>query len=170
MRLVLALSVLALIAAAHAAPHAKPQPAARAVTVHAQIVSGTPQTARAYVEPGAAKYLTDFPVLLVVAVDATPLEGEKRRVRFHCATKGCAFVAADQPNEGNDVHEVTTNAVGAKRVVDTTTKDADVVKGRASIHIAVEADRPDVTYTVTATPIVQIGERAVPASFTLTSR
>ena len=152
-------SILALTAAAQAAPHAKPQPRAQAVIVRATIVSGNLQTAHAYVDTGATMYVTEFPAMLVVAVKAEALEGQKRRVRFHCATKGCTLAPAEQPNDGRGID-----------VVDPATKDADLVDGRATIGIAVEAQRPDATYVITATPLVQKGERAVPASFSLTSR
>jgi hypothetical protein len=160
MRLALAAAALALTAAAHTAQQPKPRPAAQAVAVHARIISGNLQTARAFVSTAASTYVTEFPAPLVVAVDATPQEGEMRRVRFHCATKGCTLAPAEQPDR-DLVHFVKG---------DSSTKDVDIVDGRASIGIAIEAARPDATYTLTATPLVQPGERAVPASFRLTSR
>jgi hypothetical protein len=171
-RLVLAAAALALTA--HAA-HARPHPASRAVAVRARIVAGNPQTARAFVDTAASKYTTDFPVPLVVAVNATPLEGEVRRVRFRCAPKGCALAPAEQGDNIDNIQVVYApkragRADANKRVVDPSAKDAYVVDGRATIHIAIDADRPDATYTVTATPLVQKGERAVPAEFTLISR
>jgi hypothetical protein len=160
MRLALAAAALVLTAAAHV-PLAPRRTAEPAKVVRAQIVSGTPQTARAYVSPSESKYVTEFPALLVVAVNVADRVGKKRRVRFHCETKNCALAAAEQLDNGREVHLLPD---------DVSTKDADIVKGRASIRIAVEADRPDATYTVTATPIVRKGERAVPVSFRLTSR
>ena len=177
MRLALAAWTLALTATAQAAPHAKPQPASPALVARARIVSGNLQTARAFVSTAAAKYVTDFPAPLVVAVDARPLEGELRRVRFRCATKGCTLAPAEQGDNVDNVHAVRTPArtgdgktIADKFVVDPSAKDADVVDGRASLHVAIEAARPEATYTLTATPILQDFERAVPASFTLTSR
>jgi hypothetical protein len=119
---------LALAASTNAAPRSVPK-AQHAVNLRAKIVSGNPQTARAYVALAAPKYLSEFPDLLVVAVDAPALEGQKRAVRFHCVTKGCALVAADQPDP-NLIH-----------IIDAATREAEIENGRASIRISIEAAR-----------------------------
>ncbi len=174
MRLVLAAAVLGLTAVAHATPHAQPKSAARSVIVivRARIVSGTRQAARAYVSPAAATYVTEFPAPLVVAVAPEAAEGKARRVRFRCVTAGCKIAPADQPNL-DAIHVVwryVSPISPKKNILDPAAKDADVADGRAAIGIAIEAARPDATYVITATPLAQEGERAVPATFTLTSR
>ena len=165
MRLALAAAVFALAAthvpthakAPHAkAPHAKPAPA---VTLRAVIAGGNAQSAQAYAEPAKSKYVTEFPRLLEVRVPGWPAEGDKQRVRFHCATPGCVLASTDQPNDGKYVDRI-----------DPTTYDGHITKGKSFVKIAVEADAPIGTYTVTATPRAGKGERAVAASFTLTSR
>lgn len=172
MRLVLAAAVLGLTAVAHATPPGQPKAAARPVIVRARIVSGSAQAAHAWVSPAAPTYVTEFPKPLVVAVAPEAAEGKARRVRFRCVTAGCTLAPADQPN-AEEIHAVWRyiSPISVKKnILDPAAKDADVADGRASIGIAIEAARPDATYVITATPLAQDGERAVAASFTLTSR
>ena len=168
MRLALAAAVLAFATAAHGSPHPKASPHAKATphakrapdrVVRAVIDSGNAQTAWAYAEPAKSKYVTEFPKLLQVRIPAWPREDAERRVRFVCVTPGCTFAAADQPNDGKFVDHVHPSVY-----------DAHLTKGTAFVKIAIDADRPTGVYTVTATPRTAEGERAVPATFTLTSR
>jgi hypothetical protein len=168
MRLALAAAVLAFAAAAHgsphpnASPHAKASPRAKRAPDHvvrAVIDSGNPQTAAAYAEPAKSKYVTEFPTLLKVRVPAWSRDGGARRVRFQCVSDGCVLASTDQPNDGKFVDRVNPAAY-----------DGHITNGTAFVKIAVEADRPAGVYTVTATPRTGKGERAVPATFTLTSR
>ena len=168
MRLALAAAVLAFAAAAHGSPHPKASPHAKATpnpkrapdrVIRAVIDSGDAQTAQAYAEPAKSKYVTEFPKLLQVRIPAWPREGGELRVRFACVTPGCTFAAADQPNDGKFVDHVHPSVY-----------DGHITKGTAFVKIAVEGDRPAAVYTVTATPRTGKGERAVPATFTLTSR
>lgn len=160
MRLALASAVLALAAAAHAAPHAqlhaKAAPPAKVVRV--TIVSGSGQTARAYVAPAEKSYVTEFPGLLVVRMDGVP-PGEPRHVRFVCVTKSGKFDAADQPNAGEGINHAEDGSYGV-----------ETVKGTASLRVAIKAAVVGGTYTVRAEPVVRKGERGVPAFFTLTTR
>ncbi|GAC1585726.1 MAG: hypothetical protein NVS3B7_20670 [Candidatus Elarobacter sp.] len=158
MRLALAASVVALAAAVQPAPHPTRGPSI--ATVRARVVSGTNQTATAHVAAAAKKYVTDFPGVLVVRVDGAPrAEHTPRHVRFRCVTKGCIFVPADQPNDGQDVDRIDEEAYKAK-----------VLDGKASIRVSIQGDRPQAVYTVTAEPTVRRGERAVSATITLISR
>jgi len=163
MRLALAAAVLWLTAAAHAdaSPHAKAAPhVTRAPdrVVRAVIDSGNTQTARAYAEPAKSKYVTEFPTVLKVRVPAWLRDGGARRVRFACVSDGCVLASTDQPNEGKFVDRVNPAAY-----------DGHITNGTAFVKIAVEADRPGGAYIVRATPRTGQGERAVPATFTLTS-
>lgn len=126
---------------------------AAALIVRAEIVSGTPQTARAYVAAGEAKYATEF-APLVVRVSGPA--AAKRRMRFHCVTRGCAFVT-DAPENGDRI--------------DPATYDVDVKGGKASLHVTIVAGNPAGTYVLYAQPLAGKGERAVKSgTFTLTSR
>jgi hypothetical protein len=170
MRLALAAAVLAFAAAAHGSPqsspkpakHAKVKPAASHVTLRAEIVAGNGQTAPAYAEPAKSKYITEFPQVLVVHVAGWPDDGGTRRVIFHCETKDCVFAKPEQPNEGKDIDDRPDSEPATYKV--------HIVKGRASLKIAIDADRPSATYVVTATPRATRGEHVIPARFTLTSR
>ena len=161
-RLALAVAAVALLAAYHAdsrqPSHARPHRPLRVVRAFA--VSGTPQTATAFVAPGKAKYQTQFPGLLVVRVVGAPRQKQKRHVRFTCVTEGCDFGAADQPNKGQGIEHVTTGG-------DYYTVEVD--NGRAAIRVTIEADEPAGTYTVQAVPDRGYGERTVGAAFTLIS-
>jgi hypothetical protein len=164
-RLALALAAIALLAASHANPRKSPsahlvQPRKPLRVVRAFVVSGTPQTATAFVAPGEAKYQTTFPGLLVVRVVGAPRQKQKRRVRFTCVTKGCTFGAADQPNKGRDVDHITT---------DGDYYSAQVNDGKAAIRVMIEANSPLGTYTVAAIPQEGYRERTVGVTFTLTS-
>ena len=164
-RLALAVAAIALLAASHAdsrhPSHAHPHRHKPLRVVRAFVVSGTPQTARAFVAPGKAKYQTVFPGLLVVRVVGAPRQKQKRHVRYTCVTNGCDFGAADQPNKGQGIEHVTTG--GDYYTV-------EVNNGKAAIRVEIEGDQPAGTYTVQALPDQGYGERTVGAFFTLTTR
>lgn len=86
--------------------------------------SGTPQTAQAWVAARANRYETRFDGALVVNVSPA-----KRKVRFHCITRGCEFPAMDQPDS------VTR--------VDASTFDVASAKGQASIKVTVWTVTPE---------------------------
>jgi hypothetical protein len=165
MRLALAALVLAFAvpvhaappATAHPAPHGKTKPPAPAATLRTEIVSGNDQTAPAYVDPTASKYVTEFPAPLVVTIAGWPREGGSRRVHFTCAR--CAFTAAEQPNDGKEVDERYESAPNTYKV--------RVTNGVARLKVAVESDRPRGVYTVIVRPGAP---NSLPATFTLTSR
>jgi hypothetical protein len=169
MRLALAAFMLAFAAAAHptSAPHDKPPPPAHAArtpprhveTLRADIVAGNDQAAPAYVATNASKYVADFRQFLTVRVTGDDVKRNHRRVRYSCETKGCTFVSADQPNNGRFVFPVEHAPA----------YDVRVIRGKAVLHVSIEADQPVGTYTVRVTPNVGKGERAVAASFTLTT-
>ncbi len=158
MQLVLAASVLALAAATHPAPRATPAPPRHVETLRADVVSGNGQTVPAYAAIKESKYIADFK-LLVVRVTGAEAQGDHRRIRFHCVTKGCIFASVDQPDDAKYVFRI-----------DPSTYDARAIKGKATLAVSIEADQPAGTYTVRATPNVVKGERAVGTSFTLTMR
>lgn len=87
------------------------------------IVSGTPQTARAWVAARADRYETKFDKALVVKT------AHVAKVRFRCITRGCEFPAQDQ---ADNVNRVDPNAY------DVTTK-----KGEASIKLTVWTVTPE---------------------------
>jgi len=162
-RLALAVAAIAFVAASHAnprppshAPGAHPRKPLR--VVRAFVVSGTPQTARAFVAPGEAKYQTEFPQPLVVRVVGARPQKQKPRVRFTCVTKDCTFVATEQPNPDAVTHR------------DDGDYSVQVNDGKAVLRVTIEAESPLGTYTVAAIPLEGYRERAVGVSFTLTSR
>ncbi|GAC1615596.1 MAG: hypothetical protein NVS4B13_09850 [Candidatus Elarobacter sp.] len=161
-RTALAVSVLALAAAhaaaPHATPHRKPAPAQPLRVLHAQVLSGSPQTAHAYVEPADKKYVTAFAQFLTVRIDGVTSK-EHRLVRFRCVSKGCEFSPADQPNDGKDIEKAGD---GSYKVT--------VIDGKASLGVAIESGVPVRTCTVVAEPIVRKNERAIAASFVLNTR
>lgn len=123
---------------------------AAALLVRADIVSGTPQTVRAYVANGEAKYATDFAPLVV------HVTGSAKRMRYHCVTRGCAFVT-DQPPNGDRI--------------DPATYDVDVKAGKASLRITIVAATPAGTYALYAQPVAAKGRHTLKSgTFTLTSR
>ena len=164
-RLALAVAAIALLAASHAdsrkPSHAHPHRAKPLRVVRALVVSGTPQTATAFVAPGKAKYQTVFPGLLVVRVVGAPKQKQTRHVRYTCLTKGCGFGITDQPNNGKGIDHKTED--GDYYTV-------EVNNGKAAIRVAIEGDEPAGTYTVQALPDRGYGERTVGAFFTLTTR
>jgi len=126
--------------------------------VRVEIVSGSGQTAPAYMKPSSKSYVTEFPDLLVAQMDGVPRK-TLRHVRFSCVTKDCTFVPADQLNEGKGVNHATDGSYGV-----------ETVGGRASLRVSIETAVAVGSYTVRAEPVVRKGERGVPASFTLTTR
>jgi hypothetical protein len=164
MRLALALAVLAL-AAAHAAPHATPRPkhagAGPLRLVRAVIVSGTGQTAHAYIAGAAKRYQAEYAAALVVRVPAPLPRDGKRYVRFTCITGGCTFAPTDQPENGKWVERVEGVENAYKVQID---------RGAAALRVTTETPTATGTYTVRAEPVVYAGERAAPADFALTGR
>jgi hypothetical protein len=152
----LAVALFALGAAA-TPPHRTARPSAKKLAaVRAEIVSGDRQSVRAYATLSRAKYVADFPKALVVRMRGPqPKEGH-RVVVFSCATPGCSFASADQPDDGKHIQRV-----GALY-------KATVVNGQAAVHVTLEGASPASDYVVKALPSVHDGERAVAASFTLT--
>lgn len=102
-----------------------------ASAVQLAIVSGTPQTARAWVAPRADRYETKFDHALVVKT------ANVEKVRFRCVTRGCEFPAQDQ---ADNVNRVDPSAY------DVTTK-----KGQASIKLTIWTQTPE-TVVVVAQP------------------
>jgi hypothetical protein len=140
-------AAVAVSSAARGAPpaHRKPAAAAKPATaVRAQIVTGTPQSAHAYVAPAAAVYVTEFTRPLVVRVSGT--RNAKIGVRFFCVTKGCELPPQTQPDE-------------VKRI-DPRTFEAQSKDGKATISLIVSTDTPK-TVEVIAEPVAGPGERAV---------
>lgn len=105
---------------------------AAAAAVRLTVVSGTPQSAHAYVAPGARVYLTEFRQQLVVHV-----AGAVERIRFSCASPHCDFAPSEQPDT---VHRVDENAY-----------DVDVREGKASVTLTLSTPTLG-TYLVTARP------------------
>ncbi len=133
------------------AHHAPPKPA---VAVRARIVSGTPQSARAFVAPAAAKYVTEFAQPLVVRVEGS--KNAKLGVRFFCVTRGCELPPQTQPDEVKRIDP---------RTFEVTSKD-----GKAAISLTVSTDTPE-TVEIVAQPVTGHGERAVrSAPFRLTEQ
>lgn len=144
---VAAAACAAVAASASAASSAKP-----VREVRAWIVSGTPQSARAYVAPAAAVYVTEFARPLVVRVDGA--KNPKIGVRFFCTTPKCELPPQVQPDE-------------VKRI-DPRTFEAQSKNGKATISLTVSTDTPE-TVEVVAEPVAGPGEHAVrSAPFRLT--
>jgi hypothetical protein len=160
MRFALAAAVLALAATAHV-PHAhgKGKPPGPPVTLTAHIVSGNRQIGTAYADCCRSKYVTEFTDPLVVTMEGRPRKGGSPRVYFRCETPHCALASTEQPHNGDFVERT-----------DPTTYKAQIVNGRASIRIAVEAAQPTGTYVISAKAHAYDRERVVAATFTLTSR
>jgi hypothetical protein len=122
-------------AAGHRAAEAK-------LTVGARIVSGTPQSAHAYVSPGAPTYVTEFPQALVVHVVGKHIN--THRVRFTCAQKECALGVPVEPPGGK--------AVGSA------TYEVEAVNDQAALKITLTTNRPG-TFQVYAAPVGDGDER-----------
>jgi hypothetical protein len=121
--------------------------------VRVQIVSGTPQSAHAYVAPAAPKYVTEFTRPLVVRVEGA--RNPKLGVRFSCITPDCELPPQVQPDE-------------VKRI-DPRTFEAQSKDGKATISLIVSTATPR-TVEVVAEPLAGPGERAVrSAPFRLTA-
>ena len=101
------------------------------------LVSGTPQTERAWVAARADRFEAKFDTALVVK--ATGVE----KVRFRCVTPGCEFPAQDQADNVNRV--------------DPRTYDVTVKKGLASIKLIVWTVTPE-----TVVVVAQPADRATP--------
>lgn len=110
---------------------------------HLAIVSGTPQTARAWVAAHADRYETHFGKALVVNVSGVD------KVRFRCITKGCEFPAQDQPD---NVSRAAPNAY-----------DVKPAKGQAAIKLVVWTVTPE-NVVIVAQPA---GANAPQVRFTL---
>jgi hypothetical protein len=110
---------------------------AGATAARIAVVSGTPQSAHAWVAPRANRYETKFDAALVVSV--SPPE---TKVRFRCVTRGCEFPASEQP-------ETVTR-------VDASTYDVAAAKGQAAIKLTVWTVAPE-TVTVVARPAEEDG-------------
>jgi hypothetical protein len=112
------------------------------------IVSGTPQSAQAFIAQHGLRYETTFGRPLVVKVSPAVTT-----VRFRCATSDCIFAPSVQPE-------------GVSRV-DPRTYDVKSEKGVASIKLIISTATVEAV-TVTATPA---GTGRVPAvRFRLTER
>ncbi len=110
-----------------------PIPATGNAPARLTIVSGTPQTARAWVAARANRYETRFGAALVVRVSPA-----KSTVRFHCVTPGCEFPPSDQPAS------VTR--------VDPSTYDVASAKGIASIKLIIWTITPENVVVVAQLP------------------
>jgi hypothetical protein len=166
MRLVLVASSLALVAAAHGAPHAKQPHAAKPLTrVRAVIVSGDRQTARSYVAPGTAAYQAQFakPLVVRIAGPGTP-KGHPRHVVFTC--ERCVFAVAEQHDFADSMDRAKDD--NGKDIPDA--YDTRVDHGMAGIYVLLQAPVVAGTYRVRADPVPNAGEKAVPTWFTLTTR
>ena len=167
MRLVVAVSALALVAARpqpHASPHAEHARTAPPRVVRAVVVSGDRQQARAYAAPAAATYQTEFPKPVVVSVDGPAVpKKHPRHVVFTCVTKDCVFAAVEQ----HELDDYTNRAKDDNDKDVSNAYDARVNNGRAGAHLIVQARVPAGTYTIRALPVANRGERAVPTWFTL---
>ncbi|HWT07224.1 MAG TPA: hypothetical protein VN224_15775 [Xanthomonadales bacterium] len=152
----IAVMVFALGAATKPAPDAWHKPVAKLADVRAEIESGNRQRIRAYAASSRPKYDADFPKPLDVRVSGPPPREGNRVVVFSCVTPRCAFLSADQQDEGKHV-----DRVGALYKV-------KVVKGHAVLHVTLEGDSPARDYIVKAQPSVHPGERATATLFTLT--
>lgn len=153
-----ALAVMAFALGAAATPHPahSHKPAAKLADVRVEIASGNNQVARAYAAMSRPKYDADFKKHLVVRVSGPPPREGNRIIVFSCVTPGCAFMSADQPDDGKHI-----DRVGELYKV-------KVVRGHAVLHVTLEGDSPTQDYIVNARPSVRPGERAIGTSFRLT--
>jgi hypothetical protein len=130
-----ALALAALVGApgAFAAGHRGKEPK---LTIGARVVSGTPQSAHAYVSPGAPTYVTEFPQPLVVHLVGKHIN--THRVRFTCAQKQCALGVPVEPPGGK--------AMGAA------TYEVEAVRDQAVLKVTLTTNRPG-TYEVYAAAV-----------------
>ncbi|MDB5040251.1 MAG: hypothetical protein JWN27_977 [Candidatus Eremiobacteraeota bacterium] len=106
------------------------------LTIGARVVSGTPQSAHAYVSPGAPTYVTEFPKALVVHLVGKHINAH--RVRFTCAQKQCALGVPVEPAGG--------------KVMNTATYEVEAVHDQAALKITLTTNRPG-TFAVYAAPV-----------------
>jgi len=146
----LAVATLGGVPGAFAAGHR----AAAKLTIGARVVSGTPQSAHAYVSPGAPTYVTEFPKALVVRVVGKHINAH--RVRFTCVQKQCALGVPVEPPGGK--------AMGAA------TYEVEAVHDQAALKITLTTNRPG-TFEVYAAPVGDGDERTTrSAPFVLVAR
>ena len=132
--------------------------------MRATIVSGDRQSAHAYVAGGKAAYRAEFGAALVVRIPSPPRRKEVLHVIFTCVSPNCTFAPTDQPDNGDFVERVKDGEDESDHAY-----DVKVHNGVAALRVTV--DSPGLrTVVVRADPVVQNGERAVPASFSLTLR
>jgi hypothetical protein len=163
-RAALAASALTLAATANAAQPATRAAAAPVRIVQATIVSGNGQSAHAYVANGKRLYEAEFPAALVVRIPSQPPRKGAFHVIFTCVSRGCTFAPTDQPDKGLYLDRVKNGDVESDNAY-----DVKVYKGVAALRVTI--DSPTLrTVVVRADPVVQNGERAVAASFSLTVR
>ncbi|MDB5093975.1 MAG: hypothetical protein JWO85_2076 [Candidatus Eremiobacteraeota bacterium] len=105
-------------------------------TIGARVVSGTPQSAHAYVSPGAPTYITEFPQALVVHLVGKHINAH--RVRFTCAQKHCALGVPVEPSGG--------------KVMNAATYEVEAVHDQAALKITLTTNRPG-TFEVYAEPV-----------------
>jgi hypothetical protein len=106
------------------------------LTIGARVVSGTPQSARAYVSPGAPTYITEFPQALVVRLVGKRINAH--RVRFTCVQKQCALGVPVEPAGG--------------KVMNAATYEVEAVHDQAALKITLTTNRPG-TFEVYAAPV-----------------
>jgi len=118
------------------------------------VVSGTPQSAHAYVSPGAQTYVTAFPQSLVARVVGKHINAH--RVRFTCAQKQCALGVPVEPPSG--------------KTIDPATYEVAAVHDQAALKITLTTSRPG-TFQVYAAPVGDGDERITrSAPFVLVAR
>jgi hypothetical protein len=117
------------LAAGHRSAEAK-------LRIGATVVSGTPQSAHAYVSPGAPTYVTEFRDALVVRLVGKHIN--THRVRFTCAQKDCALGVPVEPPSGK--------AIGSA------TYEVEAVNDQAALKITLTTNRPG-TFQVYAAPV-----------------
>jgi hypothetical protein len=106
------------------------------LTIGARVVSGTPQSAHAYVSPGAPTYITEFPQALVVHLVGKHINAH--RVRFTCAQKQCALGVPVEPAGG--------------KVMNAATYEVEAVRDQAALKITLTTNRPG-RFEVYAAPV-----------------
>jgi len=162
--LVLTASAVALAASANAAQPPHPPRPGPVRILRAVVFSGNGQSARAYVANGKKLYEAEFPVTLSVRVPGAPKRKEFFHVIFTCVSPDCTFAASDQPDAGDFLDRVKSGDEESENAY-----DVKIHNGVAALRVTV--DSPALrTVIVRADPVVQHGERAVPAMFRLTLR
>jgi hypothetical protein len=106
------------------------------LTIGARVVSGTPQSAHAYVSYGAPAYVTEFPQALVVHLVGKHINAH--RVRFTCAQKQCALGVPVEPPGGKSMGSGTY--------------EVEAVHDQAALKITLTTNRPG-TFQVYAAPV-----------------